>query len=314
LGERLVEAVAALASIPGVLGLIVGGSVGRGEPWPMSDIDVIPVVADAGANLRVQAEQAALVDWWTASGRAQGLDTGTLFFTGEEVRRLGMTGGSGAAALMQEPRWRHGLDKAYGGYADADDGGFAGLLVSLATAVRFDPVVREARAEAAQLEARRFYDLAVEASAVGDTTAATLQLRQAARAFRLLLIEHWEERLGSLGREWTRFEQMAERHDAADTAATLASIAGATVAECVQRSTLVPRSLGERIRLARAARSLIGEEVSDAENTRDQIAAFSVLVQSRDVARDCGWLGLPDPQLREKLAAMDALLSAAGHD
>jgi hypothetical protein len=56
---------------------------------------------------------------------------------------------------------------------------------------------------------------------------------------------------------------------------------------------------------------LIGEQVSDAENTRDQIASFSVLVQRRDVAGDSAWLGLPDAQLGEKLAAMDALLSSA---
>jgi Nucleotidyltransferase domain len=31
--------------IPDVVGVILGGSVGRGEPWPLSDIDLIVVAA-----------------------------------------------------------------------------------------------------------------------------------------------------------------------------------------------------------------------------------------------------------------------------
>ena len=38
LEERVDEAVAALSAVPGVRGLVLGGSVGRGEPWPLSDI------------------------------------------------------------------------------------------------------------------------------------------------------------------------------------------------------------------------------------------------------------------------------------
>ena len=46
LDQRLGEAVADLGTVPGVRGLIVGGSLGRAQPWPPSDIDLVPVYAE----------------------------------------------------------------------------------------------------------------------------------------------------------------------------------------------------------------------------------------------------------------------------
>jgi predicted nucleotidyltransferase len=45
LEQRRDEAVGVLGAVPGVRGLVVGGSMGRGEPWPLSDIDVLAVYA-----------------------------------------------------------------------------------------------------------------------------------------------------------------------------------------------------------------------------------------------------------------------------
>ncbi|GAA4680393.1 nucleotidyltransferase domain-containing protein [Streptomyces youssoufiensis] len=82
LDDRLAEAINVLGAIPGVHGLIVGGSLGRGEPWPMSDIDLLPVyVSTMEPSQQVEQRQSELVDWWAASGHAQTLDTGWLAFT-----------------------------------------------------------------------------------------------------------------------------------------------------------------------------------------------------------------------------------------
>jgi hypothetical protein len=48
----MAEAVAVLGSVPEVRGLIVGGSMGRGDPWPLSDIDVLPIYATGGDHYR----------------------------------------------------------------------------------------------------------------------------------------------------------------------------------------------------------------------------------------------------------------------
>ena len=85
LEDRLGEAVNVLGTIPGVHGFIVGGSLGRGEPWPMSDIDLLPVyVSGMEPSRQVAERQSELVDWWAASGHAQTLDTGWLAFTTQE--------------------------------------------------------------------------------------------------------------------------------------------------------------------------------------------------------------------------------------
>lgn len=109
LHERVEEATAALGSVPGVRGLVLGGSVGRGEPWPLSDIDLLPIVAaGADAGPEIGRSQARLVDWWAASGRAQTLDVGWLCFTDAEVEAVLGAGPGHAAERMADPRWLHG--------------------------------------------------------------------------------------------------------------------------------------------------------------------------------------------------------------
>jgi hypothetical protein len=135
-----------------------------------------------------------------------------------------------------------------------------------------------------------------------------MQLRQAARALRLVLIEGWGERLGSMGREWTRFERMAAQHGALDLAARLADLAGADVQEAVARARLAPAWLKERIDLAYQARREVGEPVTDAENARDQLAAFAVHVTRRRPEPWDPWVGAPDPNLDEKLADLQRLM------
>jgi len=81
LDQRLAEAVADLGAVPGVRGLIVCGSIGRGQPWPLSDIDLVPIYAGSFEPAgEVKRRQALLIDWWASSGRAQTLDVGWLAF------------------------------------------------------------------------------------------------------------------------------------------------------------------------------------------------------------------------------------------
>jgi predicted nucleotidyltransferase len=207
LEERLEEAVAALGSVPGVRGLVVGGSIGRGEPWPMSDIDMLPITA-AGAEPgpEVERRRAALVDWWAASGRAQTLDVGWLSFTDEEVERAVRSGPVDAAEKMSDRRWLHGVDKAFGGRGGADADGLAGAFAAWATRVRFEPTVVAARVREWTRQAVEARDGAMESAGRGDRARATMGMRQAARALRMVLIEGWGTRytppsraLGRLG-------------------------------------------------------------------------------------------------------------------
>lgn len=314
LDERLAEAVIVLGRTPGVHGLIVAGSVGRGEPWPMSDIDLLPVYDDSTdpeeSAAQVDQRRAALVDWWTGSGRAQALDVGWLAFTTTELRDAVTAGPDQAVARLAEPRWFHGIDKAYGGHAADPEDELANAFTAWIRAVRFHPAVIAARIDIWRRRAANALAEATRAQSE-DPVAATQQLRVCARALRMVLIERWGERLGSLGREWTRFERMARRRGQQVVATRIAALASADPAAAEQRAGLAPAWLRERIDLSYGARLAVGEDVSWAENARDQIAAFTDLVARRPHFRG-PWVGAPDPALDAHLAELRELISQHG--
>jgi hypothetical protein len=313
LEERADESVRLVGAVPGVAGLIVGGSVGRGEAWPLSDIDLLPIYGSQvdrdlyGPDVaRVQAE---LVDWWAASGRAQSLDLSWISFTVAELVDVVEAGTAGLATRMSDRRWFHGIDKAFRGRSGrAGEVPVESFLAFLRDA-RFAPEVVEARvAEWRQQAVAAIRDARV-ARVEGDLATATRQLRECARALRLVLVEGWGGRLGSMGREWTRFEEIARAHRAADWAAALMRLAGADPAEIITRAHLIPSWLAERAELAMAARQAVGEQVSPERNLRDQVAAFTVHV-TRHRPDLCGpWTATPDPRLDAHLAEAEQMVA-----
>jgi hypothetical protein len=85
------------------------------------------------------------------------------------------------------------------------------------------------------------------------------------------------------GREWTPFERMAAAHDAEDLAARIAWVAGAGVADTLRTFNTCRYGFAS----ASSAPWKVAEDVMEAENARDQIAAFHVHVvrSSRNAAR-----------------------------
>jgi predicted nucleotidyltransferase len=313
LDQRLQEAITVLGQTPGVHGFIVAGSLGRGEPWPMSDIDLLPIYTDSTDSTdstdpatQLDQRRAALVDWWAASGRAQTLDVGWLAFTTTEIRDAVVAGPDHAAARMAEPRWFHGLDKAYGGHAAHPDDQLSNSFAAWIHTIRFHPTVVTARINTWHQQATDALAHATQAQ-TDDSAKATYLLRESARALRMVLIERWGERLGSMGREWTRFERMADRHNQRSLATQIAALAGADTDTAAQRAAHAPPWLQERIDLCYAARLAIGEDISRAQNARDQLAAFTVHVARHRPDLDGPWTGTPDPALDAHLAQLHEL-------
>jgi UTP:GlnB (protein PII) uridylyltransferase len=90
LNRRVAEAAAAFSQVKGLDGLILAGGLGRGEPWPLSDIDLIPIYdADhlEAAAAEIETLRVAFLERWVAEGWWSGLDIGRLRFTTSEVRQ-----------------------------------------------------------------------------------------------------------------------------------------------------------------------------------------------------------------------------------
>lgn len=122
--ERRAEQVAeSFCRVEGVRALIVGGSLGGGKPWPLSDIDIIPIYdrgREAEANERVKELRQRLMERWETEGWKSSLDVGTLYLTADSVAELVRAGDAEIAAQLDNLSVYHILDKAYGGRAVYD--------------------------------------------------------------------------------------------------------------------------------------------------------------------------------------------------
>jgi predicted nucleotidyltransferase len=275
--EAMGEAVDALRSVPGLRGLIVGGSVGRGEPWPLSDIDIVPVYSadtrDAAAAA-LDRRRSVLVECWGDAGRHRSLDCGWLAFTDAEVRHVTTLPPSAATTLMDDMRWFHGIDKAWHGRSEADPDGVARTLLEWIGRARFDPAVVDRRVGYWRTAAAQARDQAVSELEAGRPKTAGAALQMAAEALMEAFTERWGGRSGSLSRASTRFERFAAQVGKAEVAEAVMEIAGCRTADMEGRLELAPGWLRDRITFAYEARRLAGEEITRKENARDQLVGY----------------------------------------
>ncbi|HEV2065780.1 MAG TPA: hypothetical protein VGR08_03010 [Thermomicrobiales bacterium] len=157
LDARVSEAVDRISAIDGVDGLILAGSLGGGQPWPLSDIDLLPIYRDDTydrAAAEVESCRLKLLDEWSRQGWRTGLDIGRLRFTTGELARAFARGEPDPVTMLDDERWYHSIDKGYGSRAVFETDGLATALVRRFTHYRFDPNVVAARlarsAEAAE--------------------------------------------------------------------------------------------------------------------------------------------------------------------
>jgi hypothetical protein len=315
--DRRVEQVRrALSDVDGLSAAVLAGSLGRGEPWPLSDIDLVLIAVDGQEDdIRAAVERIGrgLSASWSREGWWTGVDAGRLLFAVSEVGPV-LAGTSATVTALGDPRWFHTLDKAFQGRAIVDDDQHRGeRLAAWATATRFRPdvvAVRIRQHRAATSEAVAEVERAWEA---GDLLAGTIALWRAIQLTQITLMERWGLRDNSLGRFGTRFARAAAEHGVPDVVTRLDAIVGLDQSTLDRRWASVPDWVRLRHDRSFRARRGVGDAVSADADCRDTVRVCSVYAARGRAGGPGGaapaWLGIAADD-RELAARLSRLVEA----
>jgi len=274
LSRRIEQVRKELTEIDGLPAAVLSGSHGRGSPWPLSDIDVI-LIAETGREEEVreavEAVRVRLIAAWAKEGWWTGLDAGRLLFSVDEVDRVAADGRTPVLAL-DDSRWFHTMDKAFGGRPLLDDAeGRAARLATWATTSRFDPEVVRERSFRLWQEATAALEAGHQAADVGDSLRGTLALWRVVQLIQIAMMGRWGLRDNSLGRFGSRFAAAAAERGLTSVAAELDALSGLDAESVLRRGLVAPAWVSLRHDRSFRARREIGEEIDALADLRDTL-------------------------------------------
>jgi len=313
--HRVAEAVESCAEVEGVCGLVLAGSVGRSEQWPLSDIDLLPIYDDGqveAARAEIERRRVELVAHWATEGWWTGLDIGKLMFTRDELARKLAPSGPNNVGLLQDDRWYYSLDKGYRGRAVHDPSGLAGVLAKWFTEHRFSPPVVQWRLTRTQREVQKSHQHIRTFIGKHDPQKAANEIRFAAKWLQAYQLERWGERDTSQGRIGTRFERLAIARNKPELVDALRVLNDLNDAAVEQRMAEAPDWVWERHDRSWTARRHVGEHVSRLQDARDSLRVCALYEMGRPLQRPFpNWLGIRtevvalDDQAAQLTATMD---------
>ena len=270
------EECAYFARLPYVKGLAVIGSVGRGDPWPLSDIDML-VVADRvegkHPNAAVRQEERKRNDRLHAAGIPNDVEASIWTVTPEEIEPALNGDVELLLGKVGELPWAwHGfLTKAHGGKVVVDADGQVGRFIERCGHVLFsNRFLGLTRRQALDDMARRQAE-ASELMAGGRWSAASLCLMRMAHEIATSLLLCWGHVPQSLSRSVSRFLAAAGRARRADIAEWFLDAVRLRPEQTTDRfHGLPPAATVERDRLL-AIRAGSGENVDELAVTRDML-------------------------------------------
>jgi hypothetical protein len=298
LARRVSEALDTFRTVEGVHGLVLAGSVGRGEPWPLSDLDLLPIYADDAldsAPAEIDRRRQILLTRWITEGWWTGLDIGRLRFTRSEVERALQSDEARVLELLIEDRWYFSLDKGFGGRALLDPDGLATALAHWFTTHRFTPPVVAFRLARERHELELAVCRCAEAVQARDHLTATMEMREAVKWVQTWQLEQWGHRDNSLGRLGTRFAVQAQTHGTASLVGTLNELSDLDTASVWCRLEMAPDWVHERHDRSWRARRHVGEPITRLDDGRDSLRVCALYGIRRVTAPPYpAWLAIPE--------------------
>ena len=288
----------------GVVAVVVAGSLGRCEPWPLSDIDIVPIYEDgeeteSSRELSVRAE--ALGSAWEAEGIRTDVDVGNIWFTDREAREAVALSPARTVPLLADFRWYHGIDKPYGGRAAWDPTGVARDFLGWVNRTRFAPEIVSAILARADRELSESLDQAARNLQQGNEDEAGIGLHRAGYLMVVHLMASEGLRCSSFGRLGTAFERAMLERGRGDTARTVMDVMFLGPADVEGRFVDAPAHVQQRHQLSLTARRVAGEGVTAQEDRRDVLLAFTTYAFRRRATALGHWTGLGCDQ--EKMVA-----------
>lgn len=296
LARRVDQVRKEMAAIDSLAAVVLAGSHGRGAPWPLSDIDLILIARNGREDAVRDAVKRVgdrLTGDWAEAGWWTGIDAGNLLFLADEID-AGLADGVAPPALLDEPRWFHTMDKAFGGRVLLDDADRrAARLAAWSTSSRFDVRVVEERSRRLWVEVDTAIALGRDASHDRDWVRASLTLWRAIQLTQIALMTGWGHRDDSLGRFGTRFAIAAAEHGQPALPARLDTLMDLDPDSLRRRFRDAPDWVRLRHDRSYRSRVAIGENIDRLSDQRDTLRVCA----RYDAARHRGpsfpeWLGI----------------------
>lgn len=298
LAHRVEEALTAFCRVDGLHALVLAGSVGRGDPWPLSDLDLIPIYADdalVSAPFEIDRRRQILLERWVTEGWWTGLDIGRLRFARSEVERALQADETAVLQLLGQDRWYFSVDKGFGGRALHDPDGLATALAAWFTAHRFTPPVVALRLARERQELDGAMRRCDEALYAHDPLMATRHLREAVKWMQTWQLERWGHRDNSQGRLGTRFAVQARALGVSSLVGSLDEICDLDPLSVWRRLAAAPDWVWERHDRSWRARQHVHEPIARLDDARDTLRVCA-LYAMRSVTGPPypPWLAIPE--------------------
>lgn len=298
LEQRAADAIDACSQVDGVCGLVLAGSMGRSQQWPLSDIDFIPIYDDGrveAAREEIERRRLELIERWLPEGWWTGVDVGRLSFTRDELAGAFPIDEATKSRLLADDRWYHSLDKGYGGRPVYDPHGLASQLVETFDTYRFVDMTVRVRLQRSYQEVEAARRQAAAEIDHQDSFEATRALHDAVKWLRAWLLEQWGESDTSLGRVGTRFERLARQRGCSDLVHELRALSGLKDESAAARMVVAPDWVHERHDRSWRARQAIGEELSQLDDARDVLRVSCQYEMNSEISAPYPeWLGIPN--------------------